>query len=143
MQGRCSGTTHTTFKLRGSLDLQMVIVFVLNTPLLGFSSLGSTNAALLSLISVSSGGILFEFVASGSTALDCCDVASTPTGLVSGVLSGIISILDFSVASVSVLFSAFELPICADFCNGSIATGNEPSFCHLVCLFALLVSIRC
>ena len=120
----------------------MVIVLVLNMPLLGFSSLGSATTVLSSLVSVSSGSTLFEFVASGNMVLGWFIVVSFPTEPISGVFSGIISMLGFSVASDSVLFSVFIFPICADFYNGSIVTGNELSFCHLVCLFALLLSIR-
>ena len=57
-------------KVQGSLDLQIVIVLVLNTPLLGFSSVGSSIAALSSLVLVLSGSVLLEFVASCGTALD-------------------------------------------------------------------------
>ena len=93
-------------------------------PLLGFSLLCSADTVLLSLLSVSSGSTLFGFVVSGHMVLGWFVVVSVTTKPISGVSSRIVSMLGFSVASDSVLFSVFIFAICADFCNGSVVTGN-------------------
>ena len=132
--------------VHGSLALHMVIVLVLNTPLVGFvlSVLASNLSS--SLVSVSSWSSPFGvgLVASSHLVFDWVIIASVNTVFIPGVSSGITGVSGSFVASGSSFFSVLVSPVCGDFQIGSVAAGNEPSPCHLVCLFALLFSIiRC
>ena len=130
--------------VHGSLALCMVIVLVLNIALLGFDSSVSTGNMLLSLEFVSSGRSPFgvDFVASGNSVLDSFLVVSVNTAFITGIASGIIGVAESFVASGSVLSSMLVSPVRRDFVTGSVAADNEPSFCHLFCLFALLFLIK-
>ena len=127
--------------VQGSLDLRIVIVLVLNTPLLGLSSVGVMVSGLPSLLGVP--GDLLLFVASGSMGSVSGVVASFPTGFGLFVSSGTGSVSEVLVSSGNTFFSAFWFSRCVDFLIGSVAAGNEPFLGLLVCLFALFVSIKC
>ena len=121
----------------------MVMVFVLNTPLTGFS-LTEFCEADMSTLFLGSSVLSFvtsgnsRLVVSGNTFLGCVIVSSGPSRVFSSVLSGIVRA---SVASGSKLLSVVCLFTCTGPCTGSVATGNASVFGVLVCLLALFVSI--
>ena len=122
------------------------MVFVLNTPLIGFSSTESRDSDLsalclgfsvLSLV-VSGDNML---VASGNTFFGCVVVSSGPSRVFPAVLSGIVKASKSVVASESTLLSSVCLLIWTNPCAASVAAGNEHVLGVLVCLLALFVSI--
>ena len=135
-------------KVRGSFDLVIVMVLVLNTPLTGFSSTASQESDLSAL---HLGLPVLSLVASGDNVLvvsdntffGCVVVSSGPSGVFPAVLSGIIKASKSVVASESTLLSSVCLFIWTDPCAGSVAAGNEFELGVLVCLLALFVSITC
>ena len=135
-------------KVCGSFDLLIVMVFVLNTPLTGFSATESRESDLstlclgLPILSlVASGDNVL--VASGNTFFGCVIVLSGPSGVFLAVLSGIVKASKSIVASESTLLSSVCLFIWTDPYAGSVAAGNEYVLGVLVCLLALFVSITC
>ena len=135
-------------KVHGSFDLLIVMVFVLNTPLTGFSSTESRESDLstlclglpvLSFVASGDNGL----VASGNTFFGCVIVLSGTAGVFPAVLSGIVRASRSVVSSKSTLLSSVCLFIWTDPCTGLVAAGNECVFSILVCLLALFVSITC
>ena len=124
------------------------MVFFMNTPLLGFSSMESHDSGLSTLVLLFS--VLF-LVSSGYTVLvvscntifDCMGISSSPSGVFPVVLSGIIVESNSIVASEITLLLVAGSLIRDDFHAGSVAAGNEPALGVQVCLLALFVSITC
>ena len=128
--------------MRGSFDLLKVIVFVLNTPLLGFSYMELQDSGLFALLLGFS--VLFlvascdnVLVVSCNTIFGCVGISSGPSRVFPAVLSGIVMESNSVVASESTLFSLVCSLIWTDSCAGSVAAGNEPVLGVLVCLLAL------
>ena len=118
----------------------MVIVFVLNTPLTGFSpavfreAVSSTlclGSAILSFVVSGDRGL----VASGHTFFGCVIVSFGKSELFPSVLSGIVRAPTSFVASGSTLLSVVCLFAWTGPCTGSVAAGNESVICPKLSYF--------